>query len=354
MVSELLAEPLPGLRSIPVAVEGVKCLMHVNRFFRSDLTSDLARGIRQFLATPVYFRPQDNLIILSYRGDAQRLFMEDEVGASEPMFARVGEPLTRSRFGNGYRVITARDIPGNLITREQLESGMSVIARARDIGRSSAGNYYVLDLIEKDDTFQEIEEAKRSGAFVEADMLGFNRPSSPTTAVLSFKTGLPNLFLPLSHTSRYAGPDVGNKISFLSHFIDTGLTGKVFEVDGSRFVGKFSTALAQDELLSGFEGALAWPFQVMVTEASYKRDGSFAGFEVLYRELLKGFLPASEWIRPSEAETETFVGVSLAVTLMRLQPHRGYTQLIVRSHREENEHSEVMLEAFRKAMERRS
>ena len=127
----------------------------------------------------------------------------------------------------------------------------------------------------------------------------------------------------------------------------------MFEIDACRFVGKFSTSLAQDELLAGFEGALAWPFQVMVTEASYKRDGSFAGFEVLYRELLKGFLPASEWIRPSEAEPETFVGASIAVTLMRLQPHRGYKQLIVRSHKEESRHSEIMLEAFRNAMEGR-
>ena len=146
--------------------------MQVNRFFRSDLETDLAMGITQFLATPVYFRPQDNLIILSYRGDAQRAFMEDEVSGSEPMFARVGEPLTRSRFGNGYKVITSRDISGNLITGEQLDMGSSVIAQARDIGRSSAGNYYVLDLLERDDTFQEIEEAKTSGAFVEADMLG--------------------------------------------------------------------------------------------------------------------------------------------------------------------------------------
>ena len=353
LVVEQRGNFIPG-RALPVVCEGVSCLMTVNRHFGPEFERNLASGISSFLALPVYIWPRNNLIVFSYRGDEQREFMRRDVDSGQQMFARVADVLTRGKYGAGYKVYTSRDLTGNLITDETLEIGSPVETRVRDIGTSRGGDYYVLDLEGPDRTYQEIEAALSSGRHIDADFIGFNRPSAPTTALMSYKTGMTNMFLPLSHVSRYAGQNAGNKIEYLSRFIDLTMPGRVFDIDRGRYLAKFSTALAQDDAMAELEASFDQPITVDVTGTSYREEGGpFNGFDVWYKGLIYGFLPAGEWSRPSDTDPETLIGTSLPVSLLRFQNHRGFRQIIVGSVPEEEPVSDSMLEALKARLERR-
>ena len=317
---------------IPVSYRGVRSIMFTDNAHVHEVQHMLEGGEKEAIATPLYLRREDDYIAFSFRSSALFDFMRHEADQSEMMFAKVGKPLSNSKFGNGYMVITTRGIAGHLITDQELPNGLTVVAKTKDYAFGSRGlPYYVFDLEDSDYSWQEIAEANDSGDVVSGTAIGFDNPTRPNVLQLSYSTGFPSMYLPLSETSHYIATDIKSRVSYFLSLIHREIFGKVIAFEERRKLGTFSMAQAQDDLLAQLRVKQGQedPFTVEITEPMYV-DRAFKGWRVWADHLLKGYLPEALLDMPGDFDPLSVVGRSVTVNLREIKPYNRYFDLIVK------------------------
>ena len=267
----------------------------------------------------------NNVAVLSYRGDAERGFMLGSAVDQRGMRAGV---LERLRTKVGYKVATHRDIGGHLITKETLVPGQTVKVSTAGILGSGEGQYYEFSLAGADNAFEDIRLASETDRLLVADVIGFNNPLVPTTARMSYKTGLYNMFMPISHVSRYASPHAATRACHISRSLDESVEGIVFGYDEDRYLGKFSIAGAQDLVLAGLRENMGTPIDAVLTEIMKNSRGEITGYQIWHRGLIKGFLHISN-AGLNGADPPSLLGTAKSVIIQSIIPFMRFFDIIV-------------------------
>ncbi len=320
-------------RITPVLYQGMQSIMYANHAFSHELETNLLNGVTDYYATPEFLRPSTNVAVFSYKGDAAKGFLMRDCAAKECMYASVFEPLNS---GSGYKVFTQRGFSGHLMTDQQLKPGQTVIVETTGWDGSEFGNLYYRfkfpgdddEVCRDSDACDEIERSLAGYSLLEAEVLGFNDPVAPTIVRMSHTTGMYNMFMPISHVSRYTRFAI-NSADHISRSIDMSVEGIVLKYDKERSLGTFSLAAAQDLVLAGIRNDMDRAIDVVLTGISRDARENFIGYKIWHRGLVKGFLHRS-YVGLSGADPESLIGSTRTVTVKEIKPYSGFFDIIAK------------------------
>ena len=204
--------------------------------------------------------------------------------------------------------------------------------------RESGEYYYSFALVDVANTYEEISRAAASHRLLKATVLGFNDPIAPSGVLMSYGTGLCNMFMPISHVSRYVGSSATARAYSILDLFDTSVEGMAFEYDEEKYTCKFSVAMAQDQVLEDLRKTQGRPIDVELTEVMRSRDQRFTGYKISYRGLIKGFLDA-HYVELNGSGPESMLGTSMRVRIKGFNQYLDFYDIIVKPADEQSHRS---------------